>query len=281
MLKRQKFSLKRHIDNNINTYTYIVSGVATAIIFSSWWYPSGIDWSMSGNDIIQAAGQFATAGALAFGIWQYHQGKEVDRQGVLFEEGKLLLQRMGSVLNPDRLKNEPDDYVVLCDVMVSLINLSDHLEMIVDEIENPAQRAVLSFYWHELVYGGMTNFFAPVSYQTFVDYKSPEDREEVNKKCWEKYPYGKSNFRYVEFNRAVYTLRHPKSESLVGPSVTSLDILELYETFKKRFHDRGLIDKLILKDHRRPDMRVFAPFLAAIYVVATDKYGQDRVKWRV
>lgn len=278
MLKKQNFSLKHHIDNNINTYTYIVSGVATAIMFSSWWYPSGIDWSMNGNEIIQAAGQFATAGALAFGIWQYHQSKENVRQTVLLDEGKLLLQRMSALLDPSRLKSNDQDFAVIIEIMIRLVNLVDHFEMIVDEVEQ-AQRGVLAIYWHEFMYGAMTGFFSHVSYVHFAEYENVGAMRAHEKDAKEYFSSFNPDIRIKTYLGAAFAYRHPRVTNLAEESCKREEVHAMIDSFKQRFHDYGLNDKLLLEPHIRPDMRIYAPVMAALYEVAVEKAGKPAVSW--
>lgn len=278
MLKRQNFSLRRHINNNINTYTYIVSGFATAIIFSSWWYPSGIDWSMDGNEIIQAAGQFATAGALAFGIWQYHQSKEDVRQAVLLDEGKLLLQRMGALLDASRLKKDFTDFPVIIEIMIRLVNLADHFEMIVDEVDHP-QKGVLAIYWHEFIYGDLTEFFSHVPLNSYIDYDSIGAMRHFEDDSKSHFLAIKIDFRMNTYLKAAFALRHPRVTNLLEESLKRDEIPALISSFKDRFHDKGLCDKLLLEEHIRPDMRVYSPVIAALYEVALEKSGKPAASW--
>lgn len=280
MLKRQNFSLKRHIDNNINTYTYIVSGVATAIIFSSWWYPSGIDWSMDGNEIIQAAGQFATAGALAFGIWQYHQSKENVRQSVLLDEGKLIIQRMGALLDPSRLKHSVDDFTVITEIIVRLVNLVDHLEMIVDEVSQ-AQKGVLAIYWHEFMYGAMTGFFTHVNYGTYIRYENLGLLQRIESDSVKAFPPGSNDIRMNTYLRASFVFKHPLATHLLLKATEREEIQGILQSFKDRFHDTGINDKLLLESHIRPDMRIFSPVIAALYETAVERSGKPAVSWQV
>lgn len=109
-------------------------------------------WPIKFIDLINACAQLATAAAFFLAIHQYRKNKESERQKVLIDEARTLIEKMKSVSKTYLIEQNGK----LKHVMAFLENMSSHagnFNAIFKELNEDIHKAIIRMHWQDMYFG--------------------------------------------------------------------------------------------------------------------------------
>ncbi|MFM9379634.1 hypothetical protein [Pseudomonas sp. UV AK001] len=135
-------------------YSYLVFLMVAIILWLYVHAPSEFWWPIKFIDVINVIAQIATALAFLFAVHQYRKNKESERQKVLVEESRALI---------NKLKAEANAFcslpVVTVKSSVNFMNLASghagNFDAIFKELNEDIHKAIVRMHWHDMYFVDM------------------------------------------------------------------------------------------------------------------------------
>lgn len=245
----------------ILTIPLLISVIFILILYI--YAPSEFWWPIKFIDIINAFAQIATAGAFFLAIHQYRKNKESERQKVLIEEARNLINSM---------KLEADSYSIelrptlkkAMNFMSNMINHAGNFDAIFKEINEGIHKAVVRMHWQGMYFGELTDAVQKFNERiSFTDFSVPHEdyiRALVDAK------YAENNFPkpapiFLEYIRLQFISNLSNVKKHL--EIHGEDHLTMHLFENVLFNDSALSDHLY-GTFNRIDIRVRSPLIAVI-----------------
>jgi len=245
----------------ILTIPLLISVIFILILYI--YTPSEFWWPIKFIDIINAFAQVATAGAFFLAIHQYRKNKESERQKVLIEEARNLINAMkleadsySNVLRPTLKK--------AMSFMSNMINHAGNFDAIFKETNEGIHKAVVRMHWQGMYFGELTHAVQKFNERvSFTDFSVPHE-DYVRALMHAK--YAENNFPkpapiFLEYIRLQFisNLSNVKKHLKIHGE----DHLTMHLFESVLFNDSALSDHLY-GTFNRIDIRVRSPLIAVI-----------------
>lgn len=119
-------------------------------------YASPQFWEMKFIDIFNLAAQVATAGALLLGIHQYRRNKNNERQAILVNECRSIVDKMKS-LSQNHINSENPDFWSAIIFFHELLNHSQNFDAVYRELKEDINKAIVRMHWQDFYFHFLIN----------------------------------------------------------------------------------------------------------------------------
>lgn len=272
-----KTSLKTLIKNSTIPATLITIFILVLYIHA----PFEFWWPIKFIDVINAIAQIATASAFFLAIHQYRKNRESERQKVLIEESRLLINRM---------RAEAESYSSLLKLtlkksmsfMDNMINYAKNFDAIFRELNEDIHKAIVRMHWQDMYFGDLNKAIQKFNTSTdFTDFSAPSEANLyalVDAKHAENTSDNPSP-SFLEYIRLQYISNssHIKNEIKISDE----DHLTMY-LFEKLFFDNSALKDHLYGTFKYIDVRSYSPLLAVINErYTTQPTNRDRESFKM
>lgn len=216
------------------------------------------------DDLIQAIGQFSTAGALFFGIYQFGRAKKRERQTLLGTEAKSLAARIKE--ESKNIKTGDESSIEnIKDVLATIASIGSDFDQVYGAMHEDIEKAIARMHWQDMFFNFLTPRLKDISLdpvilsivepELYLECKSYAYRKADEKNILNAY---KKNYIYE------YMLEYPGLKPH-NEELTDLgEKLSYMSLFVAVFFDKNKYNDHLTGVFNRPDIRVLAPAIAAL-----------------
>lgn len=257
----------KHFKKNKNLYLSFFVMTIGLVILLPLIIPKNFKYDMGLNDLIQAMGQFATAGAFIFAVFQFRYARERDRQAALCAEAKSMHERIRAEASSIGTIEGPWVYR-FSNVFGRMSNVASFLRRVFDAIDEGVEKDILRMYWQETTYSGFIRPFQLIHIEEFIDWdRTPREVYDLALDQANTTLEAESRpLIHFLFYRALYIILHEGVHLEDDDSPMFMAVRDEVMRFKILFHDSENTLRYKSSNERPADMRVFAPAMAAIFV---------------
>ena len=112
-------------------------------------------WPIKFFDVVNVIAQIATAAAFFLAIHQYRKNSEMERQKVLIDESRILIEKMKKIADDYSQLVGPSQYASTAELAIFMQKISNHagnFNAIFIEINEGIQKAIIRMHWQDFYF---------------------------------------------------------------------------------------------------------------------------------
>lgn len=156
----KKDPYKSKYKNNIDKLALTLLATAMIIFTVCIHAPIEFWWPIKFFDVVNVIAQIATAAAFFLAIHQYRKNSEMERQKVLIDESKILIEKMKKNADDYSQLIGPSQYASISEAAIFMQKISNHagnFNAIFLEINEGIQKAIIRMHWQDLYFVNLNN----------------------------------------------------------------------------------------------------------------------------